>query len=308
MSTPKSAIIIGGGIAGPAAAIALQEIGIACTIYELRPAPATIGGAIGLSPNAMRVLDHWGLYETIAETGYSYERIDMFSILSGRLLGSLPFGGKERFGYDSMRCKRSDLQRLLLEKALGAGTVIRYGKRLVDVKEGEDSITALFEDGDEAVGDILLGCDGIHSNVRVKYVDPSRSATYTGISSAYGFVPVSKITAPIHFNEPGMNMSRQGSLLTTYSDAEKKTVFLAAVMEVKDPAGKDGWLTRGRVQEAARNDLLKRFETPNLPCIAEMTRGIDELYFYPVYTLSNAGRWFQGRAILIGDAAHAVSI
>jgi salicylate hydroxylase len=308
MPTPVTAIIIGGGIAGPAAAIALQEIGISCIIYELRPAPATIGGAIGLSPNAVRVLDHWGLYEAMTRTGYSYEKIDMFSIATGKLLGSLPFGGKERFGYDSMRCKRGDLQRLLLDKALKAGAVVRYGKRLVGVKEGEDSVTALFEDGDEALGDILLGCDGIHSNVRTKYVDPSRSATYTGISSAYGFVPVSKITAPIHFNEPGMNSSRQGSLLTTYCDVGKKTIFIAAVMEVKDPAGEDGWLARGRVQEAARNDILKRFETPSIPCISDMTRGIEELYFYPVYTLSNEGQWFNGRAILIGDAAHAVSI
>lgn len=308
MPVPATAIIIGGGIAGPAAAIALQEIGISCTIYELRQEPATIGGAIGISPNAVRVLDHWGLFEKIANTGHLFDKIELFSISSGKSLGSLPFGGKERLGYDSIRVGRSELQKLLLEAALVAGAKVKCGKRLVDVKEGQDSITALFEDGDSAAGDILLGCDGIHSNARAKYVEPSRSPTYTGISSAYGFVPVHKITAPIHFNQAGVNSSRQGSLLTTYCDKEKKTIFLAAVMEVKEEAEQDGWRARGKVAEEARKDLLKRFETPRIPAIEEMTKGIDELYFYPVFTLSNEGQWFKGRAILIGDAAHAVSL
>lgn len=308
MPAVSTAIIIGGGIAGPAAAIELQGIGIQCTIYELRPSPATIGGAIGIPPNAVRVLDHWGLYDKIAHTGHMYERIELFSIASGKSLGSLPFGGKGRFGYDSMRVGRSDLQKLLLDKAVEVGASVRYGKRLVGVKEDDRSITAVFEDGEEAVGDVLLGCDGIHSNTRSSYVDPARSPTYTGISSAYGFVPVDKINAPIHFTEPGMNSSCQGSLLTTYCDSEKKTIFLAAVMEIREQAGQDVWRARGKVAEEAKTDLLKRFETASIPCIAEMTRGIDELYFYPVFTLSNGGQWFKGRATLIGDAAHAVSL
>jgi 2-polyprenyl-6-methoxyphenol hydroxylase-like FAD-dependent oxidoreductase len=303
----NSAIIIGGGVAGPATAIALQKIGIQCTIYELRPSPATIGGAIGLSPNAVRVLDNWGLYDEIAKIGFSYEKIEMFSLSSGKLLGQLPFGGKERFGYDSLRVGRSELQILMLRAAVDAGAEVKYGKRLVSVEEREESVIAHFEDGDKAEGDLLLGCDGIHSALRVKYVEPSRVPTYTGISSAYGFVPVGKITAPIHFQEPALNMSHQGSLLTTYCDSEKKKIFLAAVMEVKDQSGHDGWRARGRVAEDARSDLLKRFETSNIPSIAQMTQGIDELFFYPVFTLSNGGQWFKGRAILIGDAAHAVS-
>lgn len=294
-------------IAGPAMAITLQKIGISCTIYELRPGPATIGGVIGLSPNAVRVLDRLGLYEEISKIGHAYEKIEMFSLSSGRLLGHLPFGGKERFGYNAMRVGRNDLQELMLRAAVEAGVQVRYGKKLVGVEEREDSIIARFEDGDEAVGGLLFGCDGIHSAVRAKYVEPPRSPTYTGISSAYGFVLVTKIAAPIHFNEPALNMSHQGSLLTTYCDSEKKAIFLAAVMELEEQSGQDGWRARGRVADEARNNLLKRFETRNIPSVAEMTGGIEELYFYLVFTLSNGGQWFKGRAILIGDAAHAVS-
>jgi hypothetical protein len=238
--TVCTAIIIGGGIAGPAAAIALQGIGIQCTIYELRPRPATIGGAIAIPPNAVRVLDHWGLYDKIAHTEHTYEKIELFSIASGKSLGSLPFGGKERFGYDSVRVGRGDLQKLLLDKAAEVGGSVRYGKRLVGVKEDDRSITAVFEDGEEAVGDVLLGCDGIHSNTLSYYVDLARSPTYTRISSAYSLVPVDKINVPVHFIEPGMNSNCQGSLLTTHCDSEKKTIFLAALIEVREQARQDG--------------------------------------------------------------------
>jgi salicylate hydroxylase len=302
----KTAIIIGGGIAGPALAIALQNIGISCTIYELRQGPATIGGAIGLSPNAVRILDHWGLYEKVVEDGFEFEMMEMFSLSSGKPLGQLPLGGKERFGYDALRVGREDLQKLMLNAAVEAGAILRFGKKFVGAKESEEGITALFEDGDEVLADLLFGCDGIHSNVRTKYVEPERTPTYTGVSSMYGFTPVSKITAPIHFGGAALNMGHQGSLLTTYCDSKKENIFLAAVMEVKEQDERDGWRARGRVAEEARNDLLKRFETGSIPGIAEMTRGMDEVYFYPVFTLSNGGQWFKGRAILIGDAAHAV--
>jgi 2-polyprenyl-6-methoxyphenol hydroxylase-like FAD-dependent oxidoreductase len=132
-----TAIIIGGGIASPVMAITLQKIGISCAIYELRPRPATIGGAIGLSPNAVRVLDHLGLYEEISKIGLSYKKIEMFSLSLGSLLGHLPFRGKGRFGYNAIRVGRNDLQVLMLRAAVEAGVQVRYRKNFVGVERGK---------------------------------------------------------------------------------------------------------------------------------------------------------------------------
>lgn len=213
----------------------------------------------------------------------------------------------------------------MLDAAVQAGATVVYGKKLVAVREddgeatddyededdkalpgaGNGGVVARFEDGTEARGDVLFGCDGIHSAVRTSYVEAARQPTYTGISSACGYAAADKVTSPVHFTEMGMNMSGRGSLLTTYSDREKKSVFLAAVMEVEEE-GRDGWQARGKVVDEARGELLRRFESPSLPCVGEMMAAVEELFYYPVFTLSNGGTWYKGRAMLVGDAAHAV--
>jgi salicylate hydroxylase len=233
----KTASIIGGGVAGPALACALQRIGIQCTVFELRSGPATIGGAINMSPSACRILDHLGMLDEISKIGYPSSNIEMYSMSTGSNLGLLPFGSIEKYGYESLRIERLKLQQIMLEGAIKAGAKVVYNKKLVALSEDESSITATFEDGTAATSDILLGCDGIHSAVRTQYIEPERKPTYTGVSTACGYAPVSGVTSPIHFKEMGMNMSAKGSLLTTYSDAEKSTIFLAAVTEWMESKG-----------------------------------------------------------------------
>jgi salicylate hydroxylase len=302
----QTAIIIGGGIAGPGTALALSKIGITCTIYELRESPATIGGAINLTPNALRVLDHFGILETALKFGCPCEKLEIFSLSTGQKLGDLPFGNVEHHEYSSLRIGRTDLQQLMLSTVAEAGIQVQYNKKLTDIEETDNSVTAIFEDGTSASADILLGCDGIHSTVRTKFVEPSRSPNYTGVSSAYGIIPSSSITEPIHFSVTGLNISRNGSLLTSYCNPAKTSIFLAAVIRT-DVSERDGWRARGKVAKDALRDLLRRFESAKFPCVMQMTNAIDELYFYPVFTLNNGGIWSRGRALLIGDAAHAVS-
>src|ERR1700712_721930 len=114
----KSCIIIGGGIAGISAALALSKIGVNCTVYELRAEPSTIGGAVNLTPNALRLLE----FLDVEVSGCRVDSIEIFSLHTGKLLGELPF---KKFG-PALRILREDLLRALLTAVDKKGITVMY--------------------------------------------------------------------------------------------------------------------------------------------------------------------------------------
>jgi salicylate hydroxylase len=264
-----------------------------------------------LAPNALRILDHFGLLQGASEYGCPYEKVEIFSSATGLKLGQFQFGSVEQHGYGSLRILRKDLQQLLLDAIGETDVKVHYNKRLVGVKESEglggEFITAIFEDGTSATGDILLGCDGIHSAVRSKFVEPSRVPTYTGISRVYGILPTSAITEPIPFEATAFNLSGNGPLVTGYCNPKKTTMFFVAATEVKEPQDPYGWCVCGKFTGDTRKAFLCDSESAKLPYISQMTNTANDPFFYPTFTLSQEGRWYRGRALLLGDAAHAVS-
>ena len=302
-------LIIGGGISGLASALALNALNIRCTVYELRTTPSTIGGAVNLTPAALRCLEHLGVLPQIQGKGGDTRSIEIFSSFDCHKVGEISFRNVDKYKYHARRIPRAALLRGLLETLEGRTDVkIEYGKKLVELTETDTSVKATFDDGTSAEGDILLGCDGIHSNTRMKLVDPTRLPTYSGIATAYGTVPVSSISSPPHFQDCAVNSSRRGSLLTAFCDAEKETLYVAAVMEVKEQLDHEGWKIKGSDQDATRKELLSRFGDSKMPCLVEMVEKVEDLCFYPVNTLPSGGKWSSKRAILLGDAAHAVCI
>jgi 2-polyprenyl-6-methoxyphenol hydroxylase-like FAD-dependent oxidoreductase len=273
--------------------------------------PATIGGAINLTPNVLRILDHFGLLPGVLEFGCPCEKVEIFSVVTGQKLADLPFGNVQQHGYSSLRICRKDLQQLLLDAIGETDVTIHYNKRLVGVKEsegpGEEFITAIFEDGTSVTGDLLLGCDGVHSAVRSKFVEPSRVPTYSGVSAAYGIIPTSVITKPIPFEATALNTSRNGCLIASYCNAEKTATCFVAAIKVAEQQGPDGWLAYGKVVDNTCKALVRNFESAKLPYISQMTNAVEELFFYPVFVLDHGGRWYRGRALLLGDAVHSVS-
>jgi len=308
MPSPKfnHVLIIGAGTSGLATALALHALNIPCTVYELRSTPSTIGGAINLTPNALRCLDHLGVLQRMQGKGCTTRSIEIFSTHSGQMLGELSFKNIEKIQYHALRIPRAQLLQALLEALENTSVKIEYGKKLVALAESETTVEATFEDGSISKGEILLGCDGTHSNTRTKFVDPIRTPVYTKTAAAYGTVPVSSISAPIHFEDASVNTSRRGSLLTAFCDADKQTMYFAAVMEMKAELDHEGWKAQGSGQEAVRKDIQSRFGSLKQPFLTEMVEKMEELYFYPVYVLPPRGKWSSKRVLLLGDAAHTM--
>ena len=324
MSTaqPLRITILGGGIAGLTTALSLTKFAPPngppplITIYEIRPEPATIGGAVNLTPNALRLLAHLGALQEIQAANYGAPcpAVEVFDLYSGSKIAESSFRGSEGKGlgeppYMALRITRGEaLKGVLSAIAKHANIRLVCGKKTTQIDEAEASVTLTFADGTTSTSDILLGCDGIHSVTRLKHVDPSRTATYSGICNAFGFSPLKPHQNP-HFEASAMNFARGGMLLTSFHSPQRDSIYVGALMQVpleENLQSRDGWRARGGDADKTRADLLKRYEGAKEPAIAEWISSAQDLFLWPVFTLSKHGKWATDRVMLIGDAAHAM--
>lgn len=306
---PEHASIIGLGLSGALLALSLHRYSSAIpTIYELRASPSTLGGAINLSPPVSRILASLGLLAAAKDIAFETKEIVIFSLRSGAKLGTLPFTDAES-GHTSLRIERALLLGLLLRALEETGVRVVFGKRLETVREvGEERVAAVFADGEVVESELLFGCDGIHSLVRGTYVEPDRKATYSGLSSAYGFgVPPGGLAGKEGFEGTAVASGTRGSVIVSYCGPGRDKVFVGAVMEVKAPEGdRDGWRGKGAMGEGAKNELVERFGGGD-PVFNAAVEGVEEWSFFPVWVLPNGGTYLRGKVVLVGDAAHAVS-
>jgi salicylate hydroxylase len=171
---------------------------------------------------------------------------------------------------------------------------------------GEGGAKVEFEDGARAMGDILLGCDGIHSFVRTAAVEPDRKPVYSGISNAYGLLDASSLSGRLPFDATGMYSGRKGAFMMSYYDAAKEKLYASAVMETAAPTSREGWKLKVENRKEVKANILSRFGGSPQPLLDELIKATDDWYFYPVYKLAPKGKWHSGACLLLGDAAHAV--
>lgn len=307
-------IILGGGIAGLTTALALTKFAPKgqvpkIEIFEIRPEPATIGGAVNLTPNALRLLDHLGALPIIRQRQYGrdIDFLEVFDVYSGKLAES-SFRGPEGKGvgnppYKALRITRGEALKGVLEAVEAQKNItMTCGKRTVKIDETKDKVTLHFEDGGSATGDLLMGCDGIHSVTRLKHVEPERKATYSGVANAFGFAPIDK-DFKVHFECTAINFARRGMLLTSFHNPQANSVYVGGLMQVPDVGSRDGWKSEGADAEKTRKQLLERFGDAKIECIVPLIEKAQDFFLWPVFTLTKSGKWSTERVMLLGDAA-----
>jgi len=306
-------LILGGGIAGLTLALALTKFAPEgavpdITIFEIRPEPATIGGAVNLTPNALRLLDHLGAFSIMKERKYGQpiNAVEFFDLYSGKL-AETSFRGPDGEGigsppYKALRITRGDsLKAVLAAIETHANIRLQCGKKTVKITETPTDVTLAFADGSSASGDLLMGCDGIHSVARLTHVEPSRTATYSGVANAFGFAPRPAGIEP-HFESTAVHFGRRGMLLASFFEPSRETVYVGGLMEVKDVESRDGWKAKGNDAKKLREDMLDRYSGSVLPLIRPCLEAAEGLFLWPVYTLSKGGKWATERTMLLGDA------
>lgn len=301
MTAARRALIVGGGIAGPAAAIALQKAGIESEVYEAHSSSADgIGSFLTLATNgvdALRTLDADG--PAIA-AGFPTTAIIMWSG-TGKRLGAAAVSTTLADGTTGYTLRRADLYKAMHDQATSRGIRIEHGKRLSGAETTSGGVLARFTDGTEATGDVLIGCDGVHSTVR-RIIDTHAPAPkYAGLLNLGGHVRGVPVSA-----EPGtyhMIFGKQAFFGYALSP-DGEVWWFANVPEPSEPArGSLGAVTSSQW----RQRLISLFADDAGPAVRLIEATTHELAASPVHTMPRLPSWHSERMIVIGDAAHAPS-
>jgi FAD-dependent urate hydroxylase len=183
------AIVVGAGIGGLTAGVALHRAGYQVEVYdrvgELRPA----GAGISLWSNGVKVLNQLGLGKAIAQIGGRMERMQYRS-LKGELLNNIPLQPLiDEVGQRPYPVARTDLQQMLLNAFPGK---VRLNSRCIGIEEAAESVTAIFEDGHRTTGDVLIAADGLRSRLRKYVVGEEIPPRYAGYVNWNGLVTASE--------------------------------------------------------------------------------------------------------------------
>ena len=292
----RTASVIGGGIAGPVAAMALRRAGIDATVYEAYPSRAEgIGGTLALAPNGIAALELVDAAEPVRERAVPLGRQRM--VFGGRQVEIPQLSGVEPLQV----VHRSELYQVLHERADAEGIRFEYGKRLVDAVDDRNTATALFADGTSATADVLIGADGVHSALR-RIIDPNApAADYTGLlglEAVSDFEPdvepgtlsftFGKRAYYLYWREPGggtrwgINLPRRNSMTSVDARSVPESEWIETLIG-----------TYGADEPGA--DLARTVR----PGSIQATGGL--------HIMPPVPHWHRGRMALVGDAVHAPS-
>ncbi|KAL5356586.1 hypothetical protein BJX96DRAFT_162564 [Aspergillus floccosus] len=313
----KKAVIIGGGPVGLAAALRLKaHNGIDTTVYEIRPESTTLGGAVNIPSNGLRLIHQLGLYEKLCARGSSSSQLIVHS-MQGTVLVDYDMAGwsRTKVGFGFMRVLRTDLMDVLLEATQQQNIPVHFGKRMELITEDENGVNVTFSGGTTVSSDLLLGCDGIHSAVRSLQVDPAAKPVYSGISNMFTILPTSRLSGGNGAIPPALHatLTPEGMLGVMPCTASGDQLYWFYSREVPIPDGethREGWEEFGeKAVKGFKESILDVIQSGHgswSQLLREIICKTDTIKFYPIYKMPTAATWSTKRCLLMGDAAHAM--
>ena len=286
------AIVVGGGIGGLTAAIALRQVGVEAVVFERAAEMREVGAGIGLWANAMKALRELGLYDAVRAVGMPALDGEVRS-WRGEPISKIPAAAMEELGIDLVLLHRADLQKALLA-ALGEDTV-RLGAEFTSFEQdGAGGVVVCFANGQEERGNLLIGADGLRSTVRAQLLGdgPPR---YAGYTAWRGVAELENGSVPGGARFESWGRGERFGLWTLGRGRFYWYATKNAPERNEDAAGR-------------KKELLMRFGGWHKP-VPVAIRATEEpkILRHDIYDREPVKRWGKGRATLLGDAAHPMT-
>ena len=286
----KKAIIIGGGIGGVTAALALRQVGIEAMVFERAEALREVGSGLPLWTNALRALGRLGLTDKVNALSESFTDGVRLTTWDGKVLADLRTDELlKRLGTINEVVHRAELLAMLVE-ALGEENV-KLNATCVGFTQDATGVWARFADGREAYGDMLIGADGIHSEIQAQLFG-RKQPKYSGYTCWRGVASIDR------------------SNLAAWAWGNACQIGIASMsrgrvywfVQCPAPAGEPE-KPCGRKREVLA--LMQNWHDP-IPAVIEAT---DEAHILrnDIYRGIPLHQWSRGRVTLLGDAAHAMT-
>ena len=284
-------VIIGAGIGGLTAAIALSQSGYEVEVYERAQELRPRGAGISLWSNGVKVLNRFGLGEKIAAIGGQMNEMQYLSA-QGDVMNHIQLQPLiEEVGQRPYPVARADLQAMLL--AAFPGTV-NLGYRCVAVEEHTDQVTALFENGHQATGDLVIAADGVRSTLREYVLEHEVQPKYRDYVNWNGLVEADEAIAPSNTWTIYVGNHQRASVMPVGGNR------LYFFFDVPLPLGTSA------PPELIRSELTEHFKGWADP-VQTLIQRIDpeQTNRLEISDVGPVDRMVRGRVALLGDAAHA---
>ena len=296
MTRPSRVVLVGGGVGGLTAAIALARRGVACVVLEQAEAFREIGAGLQLAPNATRALAALGMADDLAAVGFAPLAAEVRDSAGGGLLLRTDLGeaAVARWGAPYLQLHRADLQAMLLRHALALGVEVRTGARVEAVEQDATAARVQSACG-TAEGDAVVGCDGVHSRLRDALFGPT-PARFAGQVAWRALVPADRL-APGAVPPTAAVWTGRGRHLVHYFVRGGALVNLVGVVDGQ------AWTQESWSEPGDPRTLATAFAGWPEP-VADLLAAVDTCWRWAIHDRAPLPRWSVGRIALLGDAAH----